>query len=675
MRERDALKASRRNFGAFFGLSAHEEADNEDRDDSFMSDEEQRRRDVAGLAASWKPTAPFRQTKGLRDDVIQESLEESELAESRDSDQTTRPARSELLFREESTKAGDGHYFFNPEDSQLDHDQPPEDLQFEIPLHDDDEEDDNNSETSENSPPLLNAPPAPIYQSQDPDQSFHSYPPRQPLSDDALPRPVSAPPLAAVSHDSTWAAFYGLSMAGMFATSFMIWIGTESPENGLPLGDTIYSALHSAFPLLMADGILAIGIALLWLILMRHALQPFIYLLLFTVPISMFTLFLVPLIQSFRGSSGGSTFQDKAMRWASFIPALIGIWWTYKMWKERHSLHRAVSIIALSGKIVKENSALVGFSFSVLGGFIAFTFIWVLMFTRVFLRSYTTVEGGIDLFCLLADLGIMGTWVIPTSSWWLGAYYIFMFLWTWGVFSGIQRYLKLMLCVDDRATTAATVSQWYFHRHSMPPNTPSKTVVLAAVSHTFSTLLGTVCLSSFIALVCRVPLLAFPRRITWWFQWFFFLIIPGPLINLVLPLTLTHAAIRSVPLVVAARNNSRLRVLDTSRGHPFASYRMAKMILSATRLATALSMGIGGWIWGARQEILDGSITGAAGSLYGYLVGLIAGAVGWVVVGGIEGAAGMVVDACFVCFAVDFEGGIEGMGHCREAWQAFGGRV
>ena len=173
--------------------------------------------------------------------------------------------------------------------------------------------------------------------------------------------------------------------------------------------------------------------------------------------------------------------------------------------------------------------------------------------------------------------------------------------------------------------------------------------------------------------MCRVPLLLLPRRISWWFQWFFFRIIPGPLINLVLPLTLTHASIKSVPLVIAARNNSRLRVLDPARGPPFASYLMAKMVLSAARLATALSMGIGGWVYGARQEILDG--TGAVGSLYGYLVGLIAGAVGWVVVGGIEGAAAMVVDACFVCYAVDFEGGVNGIGHCREAWQAFGGRT
>ena len=272
-------------------------------------------------------------------------------------------------------------------------DQPPDDLQFEIPL----DEDEEGSETSRSSPPLLQAPPAPIFTN--PDQSFHSYPPRQPLPDDALPRPVSASPLAASSHDSTWAAFYGLSMSGMFATSLMIWLGTDSPSDGLPLGDTIYSTLHSAFPLFIADAVLAIGISLLWLILMKHAMRPFIYLLIFTVPISMITLSIVLLVKSFGGRWGGDTFQDKAMRWGSVIPAIMGIWWTYRIWKGRHSLNRAVSIITLSGKIIKENQALVLFSFSMLGIFIAFTFVWVLMFSRVFLRSYK-LDEGLSLICL-----------------------------------------------------------------------------------------------------------------------------------------------------------------------------------------------------------------------------------------------------------------------------------
>ena len=386
-RERDALKASRRNFGAFFGLGVHDE---ENEDDSFISNEDdQRRRDVTGLAASWKPTVPFRARPSLGKEVIQESMEESEVSnESVESDRTTRPLESNAMPQPSITE-GDGHYFFNPAESEMSIDQPPENLHIEIPLDDDADSDASNQS-------LRHAPPAPIYQSQAPDQPFHSYPPRQPLPDDALPLPVSAPPLTAVSHDSTWAAFYGLSMAGMFATAFMIWLGTETPSKGVPLGDTIYSTLHSAFPLLISDAILAIGIALLWLILMRHALQPFIYLLLFTVPISMFALFLVPLIQSFRGRWEGDTIQDKAMRWGSIIPALIGVWWTYKMWKERNSISRAVSIIALSGKIVRENQALVPFSFSVLGGFIVFAIIWVLMFSRVFLRGYTVVEGGMS---------------------------------------------------------------------------------------------------------------------------------------------------------------------------------------------------------------------------------------------------------------------------------------
>ena len=242
-RESNALRASRRNFGAYFGLGVHEEGDGEERDnDLFESEEEQRKRDVTGLAASWKPAAPFRLNRRLERDVIAE-LEESDLGESAESDRTTRPLRSGEI-REESVMEGDGHYFLNPEESQMSTDLPPDDVHVEVPLDDDD---DDNSESSRTSDRLREAPPAPIYQSEMPEQSFHSYPPRQPLPEDSLPRPVSAPSLSAPSHDSTWAAFYGLAMAGMFATAFMTWLGTEAPTDGLPLGDTIYSTLHSAY--------------------------------------------------------------------------------------------------------------------------------------------------------------------------------------------------------------------------------------------------------------------------------------------------------------------------------------------------------------------------------------------------------------------------------------------
>jgi hypothetical protein len=146
----------------------HEGGDREDQD-SFISDEEQHRQDVTGLAASWKPSAPFRLRTGLGREPIPESIEESELTESAESDQTTRPIRSAVI-PEQSVTDGDGHYFYNPEESQMSTDQPPDDLHIEVPL---DEEEDLESENLDDSQlPLRQALPAPIYQSQTPDQSF-----------------------------------------------------------------------------------------------------------------------------------------------------------------------------------------------------------------------------------------------------------------------------------------------------------------------------------------------------------------------------------------------------------------------------------------------------------------------------------------------------------------------
>lgn len=93
-----------------------------------------------------------------------------------------------------------------------------------------------------------------------------------------------------------------------------------------------------------------------------------------------------------------------------------------------------------------------------------------------------------------------------------------------------------------------------------------------------------------------------------------------------------------------------------------AAYRLAKMLLTAARGIVAAALGMAAWIKAAR---------GSDGSVYGYLVGLIAGSIGWAILGATEGCLGNVVDATKVCVVSESDMG--GGTHCREAQLAFGG--
>lgn len=231
-----------------------------------------------------------------------------------------------------------------------------------------------------------------------------------------------------------------------------------------------------------------------------------------------------------------------------------------------------------------------------------------------------------------------------------------MYLWTLGVVSGFQR-----------TTTAATVSQWYFHRHSNP-NIDSNTVLKAAIHHSLTTVFGSICFSTLAALMVRLPILILPRRVVGFIHLFCFNFIASPVAALTHPLTLTYASIHSTALISSSRKISGMRFIDTSgfsghQHHPRTAYRLSKLILSATRATTAFTMGIVAWVVMARKV--------ENGSAYGYLVGMIAGAIGWGVLGVTEGALGCIVDAGLVC--VGSEGSQNGHSFCREAQLAYGG--
>ncbi|KAK4505348.1 hypothetical protein PRZ48_003311 [Zasmidium cellare] len=486
--------------------------------------------------------------------------------------------------------------------------------------------------------------------------------PRPPSPDrESVPPTVILPAQEPPKHDAFWANLFTISLFAMFAAFVVVWFQTSAPSKKTPLGDTVYSALRGSTNMLVWDTLIAVVVALIWLALLRNYVRPLIYCLVVTVPLVLFAFSLYPFISSFKGSWHGASIQDRAMRWVSPIPAVMAVFWTWSVYKNRHSLSKSISILEFSIKVLEVHPYLLLLGFATLAVVVLFSWTWMFMFERVFLSGRWV---GAKKFILYAN------------SWWLGAYFILQFLWSLGVIAGIQR-----------ATTAATVSQWYFHRLAVP-QPASRDVVRASFLHAVGALFGTVCLSTFLALLVRLPLIILPGRLSGLLNMCAYWIIPTSLATLTNPLTLTYAAIHSNPLGIAGRQLAQLNFVSRTNpsntlgprnfnpigqsGSTLLPYRLSKLLLQATRWIMSFALGFGGWVRAAHSIKLDGTAAGFKGSLYAYVVALIAGTIGFAVLGAVENTVGAIVDAAVICWASESSGGRSEARFCREAGELFG---
>ncbi|KAL8866433.1 MAG: hypothetical protein Q9198_008891, partial [Flavoplaca austrocitrina] len=492
-------------------------------------------------------------------------------------------------------------------------DEPPDDLAIEIPP-----DDDPPSIQQFRKPPVAFGGKSPLSPDEAGFEDDGRPPPHQRDSEDdsngppELSQHVDEPP----RHDAFWGHLYLISLAALFASFSLVYIHTYAPKN--PLGDTVYTTLHSSYHLLATDTLVAVIVSLLWLAILRSYVRPLVYGILVAVPIILFSFFLYPLISSFKGQAHSNNIQDKAMRWLSFVPFVLSILWTFTIYKGRHSFGKAVSILEFSCRILAANPGLLILGFATLVGVITWTWIWMAMFTRVFLGGHLSKNF----------------FIIDGSTWWLGAFFILVYLWTLAIGAGIQR-----------ATTAATVSQWYFHRLAVPAPT-SRQILTAAFNHATTTLFGTICLSTLLSLLVRLPFLILPRRVFALVGMCSYTLIPSTISMYTSPLTLTYGAIHSQPLSVSARAISRLSVLPpvSATDAPYRPvrhhtgingkqdllpYTLSLLLLRATRMITSLALGFAAWVSTAKQLNITAGDKTVKGSLYAYIVGLIAAAIGW----------------------------------------------
>lgn len=216
---------------------------------------------------------------------------------------------------------------------------------------------------------------------------------QNPLSHSAVPPPVMEPTSDPPIHDSFWRTMYLLSMAAMFATGFLSWVQTDDGSLSKVI-DTVHTVIHSHLHLLAVDTVIAVGVSLIWMYLLRRFVKLLMYALLFAVPIVLLSMSIWPLVQSYKGRWGGGAKQDKAMRWASIVPAVLSAMWVLMAYRSRNAMGRAMSIIQLACKILGENPALILLSFGTLFGTLVFTWMWVGMFQNVFLYGKVGVVRG-----------------------------------------------------------------------------------------------------------------------------------------------------------------------------------------------------------------------------------------------------------------------------------------
>jgi hypothetical protein len=643
-----ALQKSRRVFGAS-RLSEGSETDADGSAASFENSrdgghgvEDQGR--GRGIRSSWRGGIQSVRERGKSQEAVSEEAEET----GRDADSAKRS--------EESSK-GKGKMVDVGLESTIEDSEPPHDLAVELG-HDD-------------SPP--------------PFQQFRSIPKTGPIRLPVetrhregdieglagLSRQTSTetvPPVVATTvgepprHDVFWGSLYLICVASMFATFVLVWLHTYDYNGKKPLGDTIYSVLHSSFYLLAVDTVVAVIVSLLWISLLKSFVGPLVYLIVLAIPVILFSFSLYPLISSYKGNVKERGAQDIAMRWLSFIPGLLAAFWVYTVYKGRHALTKAIGILEFSSRILAANPALLALGFGTGAAIIVGTWVWLGMFTRVFLSGHFSSSGSV--------------FIIYGTTWWLGVFFVLMYLWSLSIASGIQR-----------ATTAATVSQWYFHRNVVP-SPSSREIVTAAFQHSTTTLFGTISLSTLLALLIRLPLLILPRRLVGIISIFAYSFIPTPIAALMNPLTLTYAAIHSQPLHPSARGLSQMTFLtpaaptttltprsfssQTRATAPLLPYRLSKLILHATRFIMAIALGFGGWVATAHQlSIAIPSGGGIRGSAYAYVVGLVASFIGWGVLGAMEGVLSGIVDASVVCWGSE-KGMAGGGAYCLEAGYLFG---
>ncbi|KAI9217621.1 plasma-membrane choline transporter-domain-containing protein [Blastocladiella britannica] len=502
-------------------------------------------------------------------------------------------------------------------------------------------------------------------------------------------------------NDTLWAIAFYICCAVLLFLSAGIWF-TPSPAS--PIADAVKSgmllAIRDAIPVLVTVFLLSVILGALWILLLGAFVRVIVWSTVLFVPVSCvgITGWALSLLfsQPAAGASNASLAQSAFLVLVLITTISAGTVFALATYLQRDHIELTVSVLRLATNILRSNPHIFGVSLFVLGLTLVFILMWVLTVARfisltVSLLSLISAGGGAankDPNAAV-DAWILGLQWTPTLL-----FFTVMLVWT----------TQVLAAVHSMAVTCI-VHHWYFSRSSAAPLSGVERSK-RALTRASTVLFGTACAGAIVSSVIHIaglihrvvvkqvaPRVSGPIRD----QWTTAIAVLGPagpvvtavvgfagkiavplakaaatLVQVVNHYTMVYAAITGKGYVPSARASTRLLARSVSSAAIRDGFARAVLLLGNAILSGIIGLGIVAAMRGDR-ELADGGGPGAVGwdESSTRAVVVVSMWIGWAAMRFWSEVLRHVIDATFLCYAVDLDNRTCHMDEAHEAFAKF----
>ncbi|KAI9103018.1 plasma-membrane choline transporter-domain-containing protein [Phlyctochytrium arcticum] len=208
----------------------------------------------------------------------------------------------------------------------------------------------------------------------------------------------------------------------------------------------IYTTIRDSAGLLSITITVAVGIAVLWLSLLRSFVRPVVLITVAAIPITCLLGFAAILTNSVLGkvhdpSYLGPQYDGMIAVASGFL--ISGVASCVFLLRRRKQIEQTIHILQLSCDILRTNPGIFAVSILLTIGYVIFAATWLFLFSHLFLKGLKETD----------PTGVV-RWHMNASTGWVAAFYVLMYFWTSAIFKNVEK-----------TTIAGVVGEWYFQRY------------------------------------------------------------------------------------------------------------------------------------------------------------------------------------------------------------------